>query len=192
MEWSELIRRGGAPPGAAAYIIIGGMGVSKPHYAVSKESGFQKEIPRSVLMLFCGFAPAAHAIWLLWGSTASFSEKTALEKRVCTNAFHTGPMKIGKEIRIFTRAPPPQGPSWGGAVRFFLQRAVVDPPRGALRGGGTCHNRGYGGLNPHYPVPKNPVFIGNPSHNYVFFRASPPPLWHRRIAITLHEPVSSA
>lgn len=40
----------------------------------------------------------------------------------------------------------------GGAdYRFFNfleDFPVIDPPRGALRGGGICHNRGYGGLNP--------------------------------------------
>jgi len=60
-----------------------------------------------------------------------------------------------EEIIIFTRAPrlrAPRGARRGSSV-FSKMLPVIDPPRGRpVGGGGTYHNRGYGGLNPHYSV----------------------------------------
>jgi len=55
-----LIRRGGAPSWAAAYVIIGVMGVSTP-IILSDRIQFSQEIYRTILMLFLGLAPAAVA-----------------------------------------------------------------------------------------------------------------------------------
>jgi hypothetical protein len=79
----------------------------------------------------------------------------ALEKKAWSGRVHTGPMKIGKDLINFQEGSPPQGLSeaGGGGSVFFLERAVIDPPRGRpFGGGGIYHNRGHGGLNPHYPV----------------------------------------
>jgi hypothetical protein len=61
------------------------------------------------------------------------------------------------------RAPrfrAPRGARRGSAV-FSVMLTVPDPPRGRpAGGGGNYHNRGYGGLNPHYPMPL-PVYHAN-------------------------------
>jgi len=45
---------------------------------------------------------------------------------------------------------PPQGPSRGTAGQVRITgKPQLRPPRGALRGGGNYHNRGYGGISPH-------------------------------------------
>ena len=50
-EISVLIRRGGVPSGAAAYIIIGGMGISTP-IILSERMQFSWEILRTILTRF--------------------------------------------------------------------------------------------------------------------------------------------
>jgi hypothetical protein len=42
LKYQSLIRRGGAPPWAAATVIIGGMGVSTPLFSL-KEADFQRK-----------------------------------------------------------------------------------------------------------------------------------------------------
>jgi len=62
-----------------------------------------------------------------------------------------------------------------GIPLFFLERAVIDPPRGRpFGGGGTCHNRVYGSLNPRYPVVlpvqhTNDVGGCSPHRNFLVF-----------------------
>jgi hypothetical protein len=67
----------------------------------------------------------------------------------------------------------------------FLEISVIDPPRGRpVVGGGICHNRGYGGLNPHYSVSKEFGFQKEILRTMLTFNLGfAPPLSHRRIAI---------
>jgi len=55
-------------------------------------------------------------------------------------------------------------PRHGGAINilansFFVLSLVINPPRGALRGGGTYPIWGYGGLNPHHNYWEKTFFI---------------------------------
>jgi hypothetical protein len=58
-------------------------------------------------------------------------------------------------IFILLRGLPASGPLAGhGGASPAYGKMQLRPPRGALRGGGTYHNRGYGGLNPRHSFNK--------------------------------------
>ena len=76
---------------------------------------------------------------------------------------HRNTKKIDEFPGIDRRVPrlrASHGARRGSSV--FLEISVVDPPRGRpVGGGGTYHNRGMGGLNPHHSPRKISMFMGN-------------------------------
>ena len=82
----------------------------------------------------------------------------------------------------FYDSPPPHGLFEARRGKEVLVFFVIEPPRGALRGGGVYRIWGYGGFNSHYIIPDGDKFYGKSSfypaiwlYSSIILRVAPSP-----------------